>query len=148
MPHARRFSVSCCWFVSVSVSQYTAAIHSVYMFWITLMLWMYGCTVWTVEAVQPPSVRGSVGGLPSKVYRLAPGLGEGLLAVKSAKPCSPFQIRPPCRSASNALPFLRTRCACGRREGWRGESEGGREGGDGGVRFDGNTGTSSYHLVK
>lgn len=39
----------------------------------------------------PPSVSGSVGGLPSKVNGLAPGEEECFLAVKSAKPCSPLR---------------------------------------------------------
>ncbi len=53
----------------------------------------------------PPSVTGSLGGLPSKVYRLAPGLGEGLLAVKSAKPCSPFRSDPHAARLQTRCPF-------------------------------------------
>lgn len=61
----------------------------------------------------PPSASGSVGGLPSEGLqaRTGPvggsGGGEGLLAVKSAKPCSP----PPSllRSDSHAA-WLQTRC--------------------------------------
>lgn len=74
---------------------------------------MYGCTVRTVEAVQPPLCervcRRSAKRRFTGSHRAWGGGvgGEGLLAVKSAKPCSP----PPSllRSDSHAA-WLQTRC--------------------------------------
>lgn len=107
------------------------------------ILLYFGFTVWTVDGVQPPCVRGCVGGLPTKVYSLTPGLGEGLLAFKSAKPYSAFRSDPHAAQLQTHCPFSEhaVHVAGGRDEGGVGLRERG-------VRFDRHTGTSSYYLVK
>lgn len=121
----------------------TAAVLTAYMFLIWEILLYFGCTIWTVDTVHPPCVRGRVGALPSKVYSLTPGLGEGLLALKSAKPCSPFRSDPHAARLQTRCPFSEhgVHVAGGRDEGVVSQRERG-------VRFDRNTGTSSYYLVK
>lgn len=68
---------------------------------------------------------------------------EGLLSGKSAKPRSPFRLDPLAAQLQTPCLFseLAVRVAGGR-------DEGGVRKREGGVRFDRNTGTSSYHLAK